>query len=128
VLSRLLVWSMPKHQIMMILDPDYWRAWAQETRAKAELTQSDGARERLSRIAEEYERLAQFAEERRQVSNKQATAVCERGHATQRGSKTMKFGPFPFLVISPFAGVQLWTCSFVLNPSGLSGLAVELSS
>jgi hypothetical protein len=40
----------------------------------------------------------------------------------------MNFGPFPFWVISPFAGVQLWTYYCVFNASGLPLLAVELSS
>jgi hypothetical protein len=40
----------------------------------------------------------------------------------------MNFGPFPFLVISPFAGVRLWTYYCVLNASGLPLLAVKLSS
>ena len=31
----------------------------------------------------------------------------------------MKIGPFYFWVISPFAGVQLWTYYCVLNASGL---------
>jgi hypothetical protein len=39
----------------------------------------------------------------------------------------MKFGPFPFWFISPFAGVQLWTCCFVVDPSGLPALAVQPS-
>jgi hypothetical protein len=42
-------------------------------------------------------------------------------------SKSMKFGPFPFWFISPFAGVQLGTCYLVLNPSGLPALAIQLS-
>jgi hypothetical protein len=37
----------------------------------------------------------------------------------------MKIGPFYLWVISPFAGVQLWTYRCVLNASGM---AVELSS
>jgi hypothetical protein len=40
----------------------------------------------------------------------------------------MKIGPFPFWVISPFAGVQLWTYYCVFNASGLPLLAVELSA
>jgi hypothetical protein len=40
----------------------------------------------------------------------------------------MKIGPFPFWVISPFIGVQLWTYYCVLNASGLPALAVELSN
>ena len=43
------------------------------------------------------------------------------------GSKTMKFGPFSFWVISPFTGIQLWTYYCVLNPSGLPALAIELA-
>jgi len=41
---------------------------------------------------------------------------------------TMKIGPFPFWVISPFAGAQLWTYYCVLNASSLPAIAVELSS
>jgi hypothetical protein len=44
------------------------------------------------------------------------------------GSKTMKIGPFAFWIISPFAGVQLWTYYLVVNASGLPAIAVELSS
>jgi len=40
----------------------------------------------------------------------------------------MKIGPFAFWVISPFAGVQLWTYYCVLNASGLPAIAVELCS
>jgi hypothetical protein len=40
----------------------------------------------------------------------------------------MKIGPFYFWVISPFAGVQLWTYHCVLSASGLPAIAVELSS
>jgi hypothetical protein len=40
----------------------------------------------------------------------------------------MKIGPFAFWVISPFAGVQLWTYYCVLNASGLPAIAVELST
>jgi hypothetical protein len=39
----------------------------------------------------------------------------------------MKIGPFSFWVISPFAGVQLWSYYCVLNPSGLPAIAIELS-
>lgn len=44
------------------------------------------------------------------------------------GSKAMKIGPFAFWLISPFAGVQLWTYYCVLNVSGLPAIALELSS
>ena len=40
----------------------------------------------------------------------------------------MKIGPFYFWVISPLAGVQLWTYHCVINASGLPAIAVELSS
>jgi hypothetical protein len=40
----------------------------------------------------------------------------------------MKFGPFSFWVISPFAGLQLWIYYCVLNPSGLPALTIELAS
>jgi hypothetical protein len=50
------------------------------------------------------------------------------GGGAETGIKTMKIGPFPFWVISPFTGVQLWTCYCVLNAGGLPALVVELSS
>jgi hypothetical protein len=42
--------------------------------------------------------------------------------------KTMRMGPFAFWVISPYAGLQLWTYCYVLNESGLPAIAVQLSS
>jgi len=41
---------------------------------------------------------------------------------------TVKIGPFPFWVISPFAGTQLWTFYCVLNASSLRAIEVEVSS
>ena len=43
-------------------------------------------------------------------------------------SKTMRIGPFTFGVVSPFAGLQLWTYYCVLNESGLPAIAVQLSA
>jgi hypothetical protein len=42
--------------------------------------------------------------------------------------KTMRMGPFAFWVISPFAGLQLWSYYCVLNENGLPAIAVQLSS
>jgi hypothetical protein len=42
-------------------DPEYWRNRAEETRAKAESFAHRDSKDRLPKIAEEYERLAQRA-------------------------------------------------------------------
>ncbi len=44
-------------------DPRYWRERAEETRTKAESFAYRNSRERLLKIAEEYERLAVYAEQ-----------------------------------------------------------------
>jgi hypothetical protein len=44
-------------------DPGYWRDRAEETRAKAESLAYRNSRERLLKIAEEYDRLAIYAEQ-----------------------------------------------------------------
>lgn len=44
-------------------DPGYWRRRAEETRNKAESLAYRNSRERLLRIAEEYDRLATYAEQ-----------------------------------------------------------------
>jgi hypothetical protein len=44
-------------------DPSVWRNRAAQTRAKADLFAHPQSKERLLRIAEEYDRLAQHAEE-----------------------------------------------------------------
>jgi hypothetical protein len=45
-------------------DPKHWRDRAEETRAKAEEYWSGSTRQRMLRIADEYERLADLAAER----------------------------------------------------------------
>jgi hypothetical protein len=44
-------------------DPKHWRKRAEATRVKAQALADDGVRQRLLRVAEEYERLAQRAEQ-----------------------------------------------------------------
>ncbi|WP_201449830.1 hypothetical protein [Bradyrhizobium sp. Ai1a-2] len=44
-------------------DPGYWRERAEETRNKAESFAYRSSRERLLKIAEEYDRLAIYAEQ-----------------------------------------------------------------
>jgi hypothetical protein len=44
-------------------DPTHWHKRAEATRAKAELLAEGGARQKLLRVAGEYERLAQRAEQ-----------------------------------------------------------------
>jgi hypothetical protein len=44
-------------------DPSYWRERAEETRTKAESFSYRNSRERLLKIAEEYDRLAAYAEQ-----------------------------------------------------------------
>ena len=39
-----------------------------------------------------------------------------------------RIGPFTFWMVSPFAGLQLWTYYCVLNESGLPAISVQLSS
>jgi hypothetical protein len=43
-------------------DPKHWQKRAEATRAKAQVLADDGVRQRLLRVAQEYERLAQRAE------------------------------------------------------------------
>ena len=43
-------------------DPKHWQKRAEATRAKAQELSDEGVRQRLLRVAEEYERLAQRAE------------------------------------------------------------------
>jgi hypothetical protein len=47
-----------------VLDPRHWRERAERTRDKAEQFSMRHSRERLLKIAEEYDRLAQRAAER----------------------------------------------------------------
>ena len=46
-----------------LYDPEHWQKRAEVTRAKAQVFADEGARQKLLRVAEEYERLAQRAEE-----------------------------------------------------------------
>ena len=46
-----------------LYDPKHWRKRADATRAKAGVLTDDGARQKLLRVAEEYDRLAQRAEQ-----------------------------------------------------------------
>ena len=48
----------------LINDPEHWRDRAREKRALAERLRNDLAKETILRIADDYERLAQRAEER----------------------------------------------------------------
>jgi hypothetical protein len=45
-----------------IHDPKHWQKRADATRAKAQQLTDDGARQRLLRVADEYDRLAERAE------------------------------------------------------------------
>ena len=51
-----------------VLDPRYWEERASKTRDKAEQFGMRGSRDRLLKIAEEYDRLAERAAERQQAS------------------------------------------------------------
>jgi hypothetical protein len=51
-----------------VLDPRHWEERAAETRDKAERFSMRASRDRLLKIAEEYERIAQRAAERQQAS------------------------------------------------------------
>jgi hypothetical protein len=51
-----------------VFDPRYWEERAAKTRDKAEQFSMRGSRDRLLKIAEEYDRLAERAAERQQVS------------------------------------------------------------
>ena len=44
-------------------DPKHWQKRAEATRAKAQVLADEGVRQRLLRVAQEYERLAQRAEQ-----------------------------------------------------------------
>jgi hypothetical protein len=48
----------------LINDPDHWRDRAREKRALAERLRNEQAKQTVLRIANEYERLAELAEER----------------------------------------------------------------
>jgi len=50
----------------ILLNPKHWRDRAEKTRAKADVILRDDLKNRLLRVADEYERLAQRAEHRSQ--------------------------------------------------------------
>lgn len=52
-----------------VRDPDYWRGRAAETRAKADTYGHPQNKEKLLKVAEEYDRMADRAE-RRQTADK----------------------------------------------------------
>jgi hypothetical protein len=51
-----------------VLDPGYWRERAERTRDKAEQFSMINSRDRLLKIAEEYDRLAERAAERQEAA------------------------------------------------------------
>jgi hypothetical protein len=51
-----------------VLDPRYWRERAERTREKAEQFSMRSSRDRLLKIAEEYDRLAERAAERQEAA------------------------------------------------------------
>jgi hypothetical protein len=53
----------------LINDPKHWRSRAEETRAIARDLDDPQAKWAMERIAEEYDRLAERAEERRRLKN-----------------------------------------------------------
>lgn len=61
-----------------VLDPRHWQERAAKTRDKAEHSGMRISRDRLLKIAEEYDRIAERAAERRQAS-------CVTGTAPQAG-------------------------------------------
>lgn len=52
-----------------LYDPEYWRDRAEKTRAKADAFAYRKSRDRLLKIAEEYERLARHAEQWQTADN-----------------------------------------------------------
>jgi hypothetical protein len=52
-------------------DPSLWRTRAAQTRAKADIFAQPHAKERLLKIAEEYDRLAQHAEQWQMAKNQE---------------------------------------------------------
>ena len=53
-------------------DPDHWRKRAAQTRAKADMFAHPQSKVRLLRIAEEYDRLAERAEEQQTAGKQEA--------------------------------------------------------
>jgi hypothetical protein len=51
-----------------VLDPRHWRERAERTRDKAEQFNMANSRDRLLKIAEEYDRLAERAAERQEAA------------------------------------------------------------
>ena len=64
-------------------NPEYWRDRAEKTRAIAEQCWSDGEKQRMLRIAHEYERLADLAASRLRSD----TAFVEGKHAISKTSQ-----------------------------------------
>lgn len=56
-----------------VLDPRHWQERAAKTRDKAEQFSMRDSRDRLLKIAEEYDRIAQRAAERQQASTQSAS-------------------------------------------------------
>ena len=75
-------------------NPQYWRDRAEKTRAIAGQCWSDGEKQRMLRIAHEYERLADLAAERLRSD----AAFVEGKHAM---SKTSQPTPQPSPPLSP---------------------------
>jgi hypothetical protein len=58
-----------------VLDPRHWQERAAKTRDKAEQFAMRSSRDRLLKIAEEYERIAERAAERQQASYVTGTSL-----------------------------------------------------
>ena len=54
-----------------LYDPSLWRKRAAQTRAKADIFAHPQSKERLLKIAEEYDRLAQHAEQWQMAKNQE---------------------------------------------------------
>jgi predicted Rossmann-fold nucleotide-binding protein len=55
-------------QLHLLNDPKHWRDRAEEARTMAERMMDDYAKEAMMRIADEYDRLADQAEQRQQLN------------------------------------------------------------
>lgn len=68
----------------LFYDPQHWREKAKDIRARADECASEVDRDMLSRIAAEYEQIADRAEERRPVSEAEQQDISPAGtkHAT----------------------------------------------
>jgi hypothetical protein len=72
-----------------VLDPRYWEDRAAKTREKAEQFSMQDSRNRLLKIAEEYERLAERATERQQAATEGAIAL---GYSVRHLSRDPRTG------------------------------------